>query len=308
MSSMRDHVQDYLRLRRALGFKLAWPGHVLPQFVTWLQAIGAETITTEAAINWAQLSHSESAHPITLSHRLGAVRGFARYLATIDPATEIPPTGVFGKQQRRLPFIYSPEQIERLVQATQTLHPQLRAATYEALFGLLGCSGMRVGEALHLQRPDVDLVDGVIRIRHAKFDRERLVPLHPSAMTALRGYAARRDRWCPHPRVGTFFISSVGAALGPGTVQATFLSLLPTAGLPTASGSRPRIHDLRHSLVVHTLIDWQRDGVDISSRLPLLSAYLGHVSPASTNWYLSAVPELMQLAAAGLDRGVGSQS
>jgi integrase/recombinase XerD len=300
---MQSHLEDYLRLRRALGFKLTWPGHVLPQFVTWLEGTGSETITTEAAISWARLS--AAANPITLSHRLGAVRGFARYLRTIDPATEIPPTGLFGKQRRITPYIYSPDEIGRLVQAAPQLHPPLRAATHEALFGLLGVSGMRVGEALRLLREDVDLDDGVIRVRHTKFDRERLVPLHSSTTGALRGYAARRDRLCPQPPTDAFFISSVGTALRYSAVHATFHTLLVSAGFPAATSGHPRIHDLRHSMVVNTVIDWQRDGVDVASRLPVLSAYLGHVSPASTYWYLSAVPELMQLAAAGLDRRFG---
>jgi integrase/recombinase XerD len=301
--TMQTHLEDYLRLRRALGFKLTQPGHVLPQFVTWLEGTGAETITTDAAITWARLSTAAS--PMTLSHRLGAVRGFARYLRTIDPATEIPPTGLFGKQRRITPYIYSPQEIGRLVQAARQLHPPLRAATHEALFGLLGVSGMRVGEALHLLRDDVDLADGVIRVRHAKFDRERLVPLHPSTTGALRVYAARRDGLCPQPRTDAFFISHVGTALRHSPVHATFLTMLASAGITTATSDHPRIHDLRHSMVVNTLIDWQRDGVDVASRLPVLSTYLGHVSPASTYWYVSAVPELMQLAAAGLDRRFG---
>lgn len=303
MSTMQSHLEDYLRLRRALGFNLTWPGHVLPQFVTWLEGTGSETITTEAAISWARLS--TAANPITLSHRLGAVRGFARYLRTIDPATEIPPTGLFGKQRRITPYIYSPDEIARLVQAARQLHPPLRAATHEALFGLLGVSGMRVGEALRLLREDVDLDDGVIRVRHTKFDRERLVPLHSSTTGALRGYAARRDRLCPQPPTDAFFISSVGTALRYSAVRSTFRTLLVSAGFTAATSAPPRIHDLRHSMVVNTVIDWQRDGVDVSSRLPVLSTYLGHVSPASTYWYLSAVPELMQLAAAGLDRRFG---
>jgi integrase/recombinase XerD len=286
-----------------LGFKLTEPGQVLPQFVTWLEGTGAETITTEAAITWARLS--TAANPMTLSHRLGAVRGFARYLRTIDPATEIPPAGLFGKQQRLTPYIYSPEEIGRLVRAARQLDPPLRAATYEALFGLLGASGMRVGEGLRLLREDVDLADGVIRLRHTKFDRDRLVPLHPSTTVALRAYAARRDRLCPQPGTGTFFISHVGTALRHSPVHATFLTMLASAGITTATSDHPRIHDLRHSMVVNTQIDWQRDGVDVASRLPVLSTYLGHVSPASTYWYLSAVPELMQLAAAGLDRRFG---
>ena len=305
-TALAGHVEDYLRLRRALGFKLARPGQELPQFVAYLDTIGAQAITVEAAIAWTRLS--VGAQPVTLSHRLGAVRGFARYLATIDPATEIPPCGLFGKQQRHTPYIYSPEEIGRLLQAAGRLRPPLRAATCEALFGLLGVSGMRIGEAFRLLRGDVDLAEGVIRIRHTKFDRDRLVPLHPSATKSLRGYATRRDRLCPQPRTDTFFISSVGTALRHSSVHATFSSLLAPAGLPTAAGDRPRIHDLRHSLVVNTLIDWQRDGVDVAARLPVLSTYLGHVSPASTYWYFSAVPELMQLAAAGLDRRSGSRS
>ncbi len=310
MSALDAHVTDYLRLRRALGFKLVWPGHVLPQFVAWLDAAGAETITVEAAITWARLS--EGAHPITLSHRLGAVRGFARYLHTIDPATEIPPSGVFGGQQRPAPYVYSAEEIGRLLQAARQLRPPLRAATYEALFGLLAASGLRVGEAIRLVRDDVDFVNGLVTIRHAKFDRDRLVPLHPSTSDALRGYATRRDRLCPRPRTDTFFLTSVGTALQHSPVHATFLTLSGSAGLPMATAGRPRIHDLRHSFAVNTLIDWQRDGVDIASRLPVLSTYLGHVNPASTYWYLSAVPQLMQLAAARLDnrstrtRGAGS--
>ncbi len=244
MNTMHTHLEDYLRLRRSLGFKLTGPGHVLPQFVTWLETTGAESITTDAAITWARLSTAAS--PITLSHRLGAVRGFARYLRSIDPATEIPPTGLFGKQRRVTPYIYSPAEIGLLVQAARELQPPLRAATHEALFGLLGVSGMRIGEALRLSRDDVDLADGVIRLRHNKFDRDRLVPLHPSTTEALRVYAAHRDRLCPRPGTDTFFISHVGTALRQSPVHATFRTLLASAGITTVTGRPPRIHDLRH--------------------------------------------------------------
>lgn len=305
MSTMQIHVQEYLRLRRALGFKLVWPGHLLPQFVTWLEGTGSATITVDAAISWAR--SSTKGQPITLSHRLGAVRGFARYLITIDPATEIPPAGLFGKQRRITPYIYSPEEIGRLVGAARGLRPPLRAATHEALFGLLGVSGMRVGEALRLVREDVDLVDGVIRVRHAKFDRDWLVPVHASTTEALLAYAAQRDRLCPQPRTDAFFVSSIGGPLRYHSVRSAFATLLTSAGFPTATSGHPRIHDLRHSMVVNTVIGWQRDGLAVGSRLPVLSTYLGHVNPASTYWYYSAVPELLQLAAAGLGRRLGDQ-
>lgn len=305
-AALAGHVADYLRLRRTLGFKLARPGQVLPQFVAYLEAIGAQAVTVEAAIAWTRLS--VGAQPVTLSHRLGAVRGFARYLATIDPATQIPPCGLFGKQQRHVPYIYSAEQIARLLAATGQLRPQLRAATYQALFGLLAASGMRVGEAVRLTGPDVDLNTGVLRVRHAKFDRERLVPLHPSVTSALADYISRRNQLARRRRADTLFVSTTGAPLSTNMVSTTFGSLLEPAGLPAGPGQRARVHDIRHSFIVNTLIGWQRDGVDIAARLPVLSTYLGHVSPASTYWYFSAVPELMQLAAAGLERRFGGRS
>jgi integrase/recombinase XerD len=246
VSTLQTHLEEYLRLRRALGFELVWPGHVLPQFLIWLEDTGSQTLTTEAAISWARLS--TTATPMTMSHRLGAVRGFARYLRTIDPTTEVPPTGVFGRQRRITPYIYSPDEIGRLVQAARGLHPPLRAATHEALLGLLGASGMRVGEALRLRCEDVDLAAGVIRVRHCKFDRERLVPLHPTTTEALRGYTVRRDRLCPQPNTDAFFVSTVGSALRYEGVRSAFGVVLVSAGFPITPGAHPRIHDLRHKV------------------------------------------------------------
>jgi integrase/recombinase XerD len=306
VSALSGHVVDYLRLRRALGFKLERAGRMLPQFVAWLDAAGARTITVELAVAWARLS--EGAQPIVWAHRLGAVRGFARYMATIDPGTEIPPAGVFAaRYQRPAPYVYSAAEVNSLLQATRALWPPLRAATHEALFGLLAVSGMRVGEAIGLTRSDVDLDGGIITILNDKFDRARLVPLHPSATGALHAYATCRDRLCPVPKADAFFVSSVGTALTYSGVHKTFVQVSTASGLRTAI-RRPRIHDLRHSLAVNTLSGWQRDGSDVAVRLPLLTTYLGHVNPAGTYWYLTAVPELMQLAAARLEDRPGSRS
>lgn len=305
MSALSGQVTDYLRLRRALGFKLERAGRMLPQFAGWLDAAGARTITVELAIAWAQLP---DARPIVWARRLGAVRGFARYLATIDPATEIPPAGVFAaRYQRPTPYVYSTAEVSGLLQATRALRPPLRAATHEALFGLLATSGMRVGEAIGLTRSDIDLGEGIVTIRNGKFDRARLVPLHPSATDALHAYAARRDRLAPAPTADRFFLSSVGTALTYSGVHKTFVQVSTSTGLRTAT-HKPRIHDLRHSLAVNTLIRWQRDGADVAGRLLLLSTYLGHVNPAGTFWYLTAVPELMQLAAARLEHRPGALS
>lgn len=302
MSALAGHLADYLALRRSLGFKLGWQGADLAGLVAYLDAAGACTITADLAIAWAQLP--QGVQRLRWAHRLGAARGFARYLAAIDPATEVPPPDVFGARQTRpAPYLWAADDVGRLLRAARTLRPPLRAATHEALFGLLAVSGMRLGEAIGLTRGDVDLAAGVLTIRAAKFDCARLVPLHPSAVDALRVYAACRDRLCPAPRAGTFFLSSVGTTLLANGVQLTFAQLTRALGLRTAT-VRPRLHDLRHSFAVQTLIDWHRGDADVEADLAVLSTYLGHVNPAGTYWYLSAAPELTELAAARLAVGV----
>ncbi len=170
------------------------------------------------------------------------------------------------------------------------------------MLGLIAATGMRLGEAIALTRRDVALVDGVITIQHAKFDRQRLVPLHPTSTSALRKYALTRDHLCRNPRTDRFFLSRTGGSLTGSTVDQAFRALTAAVGMRDGE-ARPRIHDLRHTFAVRTLIDWQRGGVDISTRLPLLSTYLGHVEPNNTYWYLTAVPELMQLAADRSEQG-----
>jgi integrase/recombinase XerD len=305
MSVLSGHVQDYLRLRRALGFKLERAGQLLPQLVAYLETAGSATITSELAIGWARLP--EGAQPNHWAQRLAIARGFARYLQTIDPATEVPPPGVFpSRRHRPAPYLWSARGICRLLEGARALRPPLRAATHETLFGLFAASGMRLGEAIGLQRDDVDLVAGVIMIREAKFDRSRLVPLHPTTTEALRRYAAERDRLCPRPRSRAFFLSSVGTTLTRSGVDKTFRQITIAIGVRTAT-VHPRVHDLRHSFAIDTLIRWYRCGVNLDEHIGVLSTYLGHVSPADTYWYLSAAPELMALAADRLSSPFGTR-
>jgi len=306
MTDLAGHVEDYLRLRRALGFKLRFEGEALPQLAAYLTAAGADTITTDLAIAWAGLP--QGVKPITLAHRLGAARGFAKYLQTIDPTAQVPPSGIWPTSSPRpAPYLWSQTDILRLLRAAHRLSPPLQAASLETLLGLLAVSGMRVGEALHLTREDVDLRSGVLQIRDAKFDRERLVPLHPSTTDRLRTYAHSRDQWTSSARSSAFFVSGTGAALKYNLVHDSFVELTTGLGLRTAS-VQPRIHDLRHSFTVQTLLDWYRAGVDVNGRMIVLSTYLGHVHPAGTYWYLSAAPELMELAAARLTSHAGARS
>jgi integrase/recombinase XerD len=299
MTALADHLDDYLRLRRALGFQLGRHGESLPGFVAYVEANGAATITVELGVAWARLP--ERIKPITVDLRLSAVRGFARYLHALDPAHQIPPAGLLSVPRRRpTPYIYTPGEIAEVLTAARRLRPALRAATQTALLGLVAATGMRLGEAMALTRADVDLVEGVITIRHAKFDRMRLVPLHPSVTTELRDYAATRDRLCPMPSVDRFFLSVTGRALYRRETDVVFRDITASIGLRTDT-VHPRVHDLRHAFAVHTLIDAHRNCADISALLPVLSTYLGHVEPANTYWYLSAVPELTQLVAARLE-------
>lgn len=304
MSPLAGHVEDYLRLRRALGYKLERAGYLLPQLVAYLEASGSPTLTTALAISWARLP--AGARPNHWAARLAVARGFARYLQTIEPATQVPPAGVFpARRHRPDPYLWSQQDIGRLLQAARTLRPPLKAVTHEALFGLLAVSGMRIGEALGLDRDDVELTHGVITIRQAKFDRSRLVPLHPTTTAALRAYANERDRLSPAPLSAAFFLSTTGTRLDRSAVAKTLREITIAMGLRTAT-VRPTPHQLRHSFAVHTLIDWQRSGVSIDEHITTLSTYLGHVAPADTYWYLSAAPELMARAAERLDAHFGT--
>lgn len=309
MSDLRRFLDDYLTVRRGLGHKLEDTGRVLRSFVAFADQAGAGVITSELALRWA--TQPVNGSPIWLAHRLGMVRGFARYLQTIDATTEIPPAGLLSAPGYRPtpPYPYSDADITTLMAAARRLTPPLKSATFETLIGLLGVTGLRIGEAMRLDRDDVDFTGGLLRVRSSKFGRSREVLCHDSTVGALQSYNVRRDQLCPSPRSPSFFVSSRGSRLIHNTVYPTFHALLDQAGLrQDSTPPGPRIHDLRHAFAVRTLLRWYRDGGDVQARLPLLSTYLGHIQPASTYWYLSAVPELMALAAQRLELAGGALS
>jgi integrase/recombinase XerD len=289
--TLGERAEEYLRLRRALGFRLRREGQVLPQFAGYLERQGAATVTARHAIAWAQLP--QGVHPVTWTRRLTAVRSFAAWLHTIDPAAGIPPRGVFpGQGKRPAPFIFPDSDITQMIAACGSFRPAMRAATYTALSGLIAVTGIRIGEALTIPADGIDLDAGLLPVMPAKSRCERILPLHPTTAGALAEYAALRAR--RHPAAKTFFVSISGTALGQGPARTAFREACAAAGIE----GRPRIHDLRHSFAVTTLLEWYRSGEDVAAQLPALSGYLGHVSPEGTYWYISAVPELMQLAAA----------
>lgn len=295
-------------MRRSLGFKLTSYGRLLNDFVAYLEASGATTVTTEAAVAWALLP--SGAMPRWWAYRLGVVRGFASHLHAFDPAAQVPPVGLLACPQRRVgPHLYTDEEVTALMAQARGLSPQLRGATYQTLIGLLAVAGLRPGEALRLNRSDVDWAEGLLRVIGTKFGKCRDVPLHPGTLEALSDYAQTRDQRWPKPRSESFFVSTAGTRLLISTVDRNFQELRRQAAITAPSGRRaPRLHDFRHTLAVKTLIHWYQADLDVGAHLPLLSTFLGHTNPSDTYWYLSASPELMALAAGRREHAKGGRS
>jgi integrase len=243
-----------------------------------------------SAVRWAQ--------------RLSVVRGFARHRRCVDPATEVPPTDAVLAPRHRLPArLFSDDDIAAMLTAADTLRPALRASTDATFFGLLAVTGMRVGEAIGLDRADVDIRAGTISIDDTKFRKHRLLPIHPTTIDALTAYAQARDQARPVPLSPAFFVSTRGTRLQDVCVHKAFTTVAARAGVVAEPGSEPvRVHGFRHSFAVTTLRDWYRHGDDPAARLPTLSAYLGHADPAYTYWYLQACPDLLGLAADRLEQ------
>jgi len=300
--TLRENLADYLALRRALGYTLARPEKLLNQFLTHLEETGIDVVTVESALNWAQLPGGDGASN-WWGYRLSAVRGFATYLHGLDPAHQVPAAELFPQRSRRaVPYLYSEGDVAALMRAASSLSTPLRRSMFSSLIGLLAVTGMRVGESLALNRDDLDPPAGRLLVRQGKFGKARELWLHPTTVEALMKYQRLRNRTAPPVDTSAFFVSTAGTRLLYSNVHWTFHRLVAMAGLPQRSGScRPRIHDLRHTFVVRSMLDAYADGEDGQVRLTLLSTWLGHVHPASTYWYLSASPELMALAGRRLE-------
>lgn len=308
MTALRNALTDYLQLRRGLGFEMPQDGCLLDGFVTFLERAGAQRITTDLALDWARLPGQ--AHPSYWRQRLSVVRGFARHLATLDPASEIPSPDLLPAHRPRItPYIYTGEEIAALMAAAGRLTPPLRALRHQTLIGLLAVTGLRPGEALALDREDVDLRHRVILVRTGKQGKQRELPLHDSTVAALGEYVGQRDARFPQPSTSAFFISARGGRVGRHELNQTFTTLIRGVGLDgRGARARPRPYDLRHAYAVRTLLDWYEAGEDIDRRMPLLSTFLGHTDPASTYWYLQGVPELLAVVSSRLERLAGVPS
>ena len=308
MNVLRQALADYLAVRRALGYRLARAEKLLAQFLDFVEDRGEKHLTIETALAWA--TAPTGADPSWMSRRLSDVRRFAIHLRAIDPATQAPPASILpGRSRRATPYLYSTGEIASLMAATTTLRGSHRQATYRTLIGLLAATGMRVGEAIGLDPIDFDAICGVLTIREGKFGKSRELPLHPSTVAAVGDYLGRADRPRQPPNIPALFLSPTGTRLLYTNVQNTFQRLVRHAGiLPRSAACRPRLHDLRHSFAVSTILDAYRDGGDPGARLAILSTYLGHINPVHTYWYLSASPELLKLAGDRLERHLGGDA
>jgi len=304
MTALRQALADYLAVRRVLGYRLVRT----EKFLTYVEQHGEDHLTTGTALAWATLP--PDADRSWAAARLSVVRRFAAHLRGNDPATEVPPVDLLpGRTCRATPYLYSEQDIAALLTAAGTLHTPHRVTTYRTLIALLAVTGMRVGEAISLDRDDLDAVNGLLVIRNGKFGKSRELPLHSSTVTALGEYLCRGDRPHRSPNMLALFVSTAGTRLLYTNVQPTFRRLACKAGLkPRSASCRPRLHDMRHGFAIRTIMDGFRDGGgDPGARLALLSTYLGHADPGKTYWYLSAAPELLELAGERLEHHLGGR-
>jgi integrase len=303
MKPLREAIEEYITLRRTLGFKLRDMADDLREFAGFLEEKAAPYITTELALEWAM--QPKDHQPSDWAQRLGYVRVFARHWHATDPRTEVPANGLLPfRPQRARPYLYSEQEIQELLAAALQLSSGqgLRPWTYYCLFGLLAVGGLRISEALKLERPDVDLGEGILTIRQTKFGKTRLVPLHPTTQEVMADYAQRRDRLVHQASSPCFLLNDHGRRLEISAVHRTFYDLSRQIGLRGPEDHKgPRLHDFRHRFAVRTLVEWYRSNEDIERRLPVLSTFLGHGHVADTYWYLSVEPELMGLATRRLE-------
>jgi integrase len=308
MTTLEQAAGDYLRIRRALGYRLERAEKLLGQYLAYLDATGQDCVTVDNALAWARTPASGSGS--WWAFRISVVRGFATYLHALDDRHEIPAADVLPRRIRRaVPYLYTEQEIVALMAGTGRLRGRLRQTSYQTLIGLLAVTGMRVGEAIALDRGDLDIANGLVTVREGKFGKSRELPLHPSTLLALRDYLRVREAHQNASVSDAFFVSPAGTRLIYCNVHATFRQLRADAGLrPRSPACRPRVHDLRHRFAVQTLLDWYRDGVDVQPRLPLLSTYMGHTHPRHTFWYLQAAPELMAIAGERLNAAQEARS
>jgi integrase/recombinase XerD len=309
MSALSQELDRYLAVRRGLGFELRTDERILRRFIEHAEKVGAEYVSAKVFIGWRESFGDASQH--TWSRRLGIVRVFAQWLHGIDPRRQVPSNDLIPSRQRRnKPYIYTPEEIRAIVEAAAALPSAngIRSLTYPVLFGLIAVTGLRISEAISLDSSDVDLENDVLTLRKGKLGKARLIPVSRCTALKLAAYAKERDRLLER-RSRSFFVADHGERVGDCGARYNFATVCQTLGLRERQrfhkhGRGPRIHDLRHTFAVRTMLNWYRSGIDPTREMIKLTTYLGHASPEHTYWYIEAVPELLALASARAERSL----
>jgi integrase/recombinase XerD len=312
MSTLAQELDRYLTIRRSLGYDLSTAARVLRRFVAFARGRKAGHITTDLFLAW-QAEFGE-ANQQTWSARLGMVRQFALWLSGINPRNQVPPKALVpGRYRRRKPYIYSEQEIVRIMkEAARLPSPNgIRALTFATLFGLIAVAGLRVSKAIALDNSDLDLENGVLTVRRGKSGKARIVPISETTAERLIAYTAERGRLLgrtPKP----FFVSDTGNRPDVCSARYNFATVCQRIGLRAPQkfnkhGRGPRIHDLRHTFAARTMVNWYRSGKDPEREMIKLSTYLGHTEPAHTYWYIEAVPELLALASERAARAISQE-
>lgn len=305
MKSLTTSLHEYLKVRRSLGYQFNTLEEYLKKFIAYMKKKSCDYISVKLAVEWATLP--QNAKRSTWSRRLSMVRRFAQYRKIEDPRTEIPPLYPLSQRSNRpIPYIYSDKEIHRLLDACQLLSSRgLRHHTYFTFFGLMAVTGCRISELISLNRDDLDVKNQWIMIRHSKYNKSRLLPLHQTTVQQLKKYNKIRDQFPVHD-VNAFFLTDRGKRITKWDTRTAFIRISKQIGLRGPFDSHgPRIHDIRHSFAVKTLLNWYREGIDINQKISLLSTYLGHKKPSDTYWYITGTPELHAQAIIRLEKNIG---
>lgn len=308
MTTLTKRLDDYIAIRRSFGYDLTSSEKVLRRFTAFADQQDEDHITVDLILRWK--AEFGTANNDTWSVRLRMVRIFATWLHGLDARTEVPPDGLIsGKLRRARPHIYSDAKIAGIVTGAAALPSRsgLRGRTSATMLGLIAATGLRISEAIGLDEVDVDLDGAILTIKRGKNGKTRLVPIALSVVDRLRTYRTERTRIIGRG-ASPFFLNESGRRPNNGSLRHDFVRVCQRIGLRTYQarrrGSGPRIHDLRHTFAVRTIMDWYRKGLDPDREMLKLSTYLGHSAPESTYWYIEAVPELMQLALKRAERSV----
>jgi integrase/recombinase XerC len=303
--TVQSAVQRYLQERRALGFDLRISGQLLLHFARFADAREHHgPLTRDLQLAWAR-DQARGADAITWARRVEILRPFAKYYQQVEPQTAVLDSTTFGRAHRRLtPHIYTDHEIADLLDEAGRLRPAgLRPATYQTLFGLIAAAGLRLSEALHLRDTDVDVHGGVLTVHQTKFKKSRVLPIHPSTVSALGRYRRVRDHMMVRAADSPFFVGAAGRALPAPTVHHIFGELRRKLAWVSRGGHpHPRIHDLRHTFAVRRVQRWQESAVPMDQGMFWLSTYLGHATISNTYWYLTGVPDLLAVVGTRFER------